>query len=175
RPAHESDEVEIAKGVEISDPFAVEPPPRLRLSRKPMPLPQKLLFDPWVEREDDRDMTGQGMDGIEKVRQAHSTIDVRRTVERDDGVRAVGIQPQTVENRRILPARPKGVQSVDHDVTDEVDLLRGDPFSEEVLPPALFGHKQDVGDSVCEQTVDLFRHRAVEASESGFHVSDWDP
>ena len=75
------------------------------------------------------------------------------------------------ETRFIL----EGKKGVNHGVADEVDLVVRDPFLAKVFDSALFGDKQQVGQMVGDDAVDLFRHAAIEGTKTRFDVSDQRP
>jgi len=120
-------------------------------------------------------MTADLVEGVKEIHQVERRVHARWAVEGDDRVRMLGVKFEAAEDRRLLPARAEGLQSVDHEVADEVNLLWRDAFSEQVLPSALLRHEEEVGDGIREQAVDLLRHGAVEASQPGLHVSHRNP
>ena len=65
-------------------------------------------------------------------------------------------------------------QGIDHDVADELDLLPGDAFPEQVFVGVLRGGQEQVGQGVGHQAVDLLRHGPVEAAQAGLDVGDPD-
>src|SRR5262249_43602310 len=65
-PTHESDEIEVAEGVDVDNPLVSEEIPRIPLGLAAVALPDELLFDSRVDREDDRDVAGQRLERFEK-------------------------------------------------------------------------------------------------------------
>ena len=45
-------------------------------------------------------------------------------------------------------------------------------FRPEVSHPGFFRHKEEIGNPVCENPIDLFRHAAVERTQSGFNMGN---
>ena len=66
--------------------------------------------------------------------------------------------------------RPHHLERVDHDVADALDLLRGDPFPQQVLVPVRRRRPEDVGDRVGDDAVDLLGHGAVERAQPRLQV-----
>jgi hypothetical protein len=65
-------------------------------------------------------------------------------------------------------------ERVDHCVSNEMHTLRWDPFVHEVLDSDPRMNEEKVGYFIGNDSVDLLRHGAIEASEPSFDVSDWD-
>ena len=65
-------------------------------------------------------------------------------------------------------------QGVNHDVADQVDLGRRDPFAAEVFVGVRRGGQQEIGDGVGDEAVDFLGHGAVEAAQAGFDVGHLD-
>ena len=53
----------------------------------------------------------------------------------------------------------------------QVNLVRGNPFPRQIPVSVFRRSKQQIGELVGDQPVDLFRHGAVEGTQSRFHVS----
>ena len=136
-------------------------------------MPEELRLHPRVSREDDRDMTGQLLERSQIVHQGARVVDVGRAMEGQDHVRLT-VEPELARDRRSFPARPGGLQGVDHDVADEVDFLGRDALPEEVRSAALLRDEQEVRDGVRQEPVDLLGHTPVEGTEPGLDVGDGD-
>ena len=67
------------------------------------------------------------------------------------------------------------LQAVDHDVSDQSNPRFVDSFALQVGDAARFGDKKQIGDSISQEPVDLFGHRAVEAAQSRFNMRDTNP
>src|SRR5262249_18781510 len=63
-------------------------------------------------------------------------------------------------------------ECVYHDITYQVDLFGCYTFAQQVGIAIGGGRKEQVGQLVGKQPVDLFWHRAVKGTQSGFHVAD---
>src|SRR5208283_4209439 len=61
-------------------------------------------------------------------------------------------------------------QVIDHDVPDEMDLLRPLPFTNQIRGPALFRNEKAVADRIGHHAVNLFRHGHIKTSESGLDM-----
>src|SRR2546425_5290370 len=97
--AHEGDEIEITKGVEVGDPLAVKRLSRIRHGSEQISLAEELLLDPRVNGEHDRDVSCQLLEGVEEIRQAEWIVDVRRSVEGQDDVRVAVIETEATDDR----------------------------------------------------------------------------
>src|SRR5207249_6700700 len=56
-----------------------------------------------------------------------------------------------------------------------MDLLLGDAFAKKVSLAALLGDEEKVRDGIGQHSIDLLGHRAIEAPESGFDMSNRNP
>ena len=127
-----------------------------------------------MDRKDDRNMPRQHLQRLEEIRQGPRIIHVGRAVQREHGVAGPRIEAEALRDRRALPAVPRALERVDHDVADEVNLLGAHALAQEVVASALLCHEEEIGDGVGQHPIDLFGHRAIEAPKSGFHVGDRD-
>ncbi len=63
-------------------------------------------------------------------------------------------------------------QSVDHDVTDQMYAVLGNAFPRKILVSIFRWSKQQVRELIGNQTIDLFRHAAIEGPKPCFYMSD---
>jgi hypothetical protein len=123
-----------------------------------------------VQGQHHLDLVGDTMHGLGQRLRVGRVVDIAGAVQGGNHeaprkalcrTRAIAVDPVEV-----------GQQSVDHRVADEVDLLRMDAFVAQVGDGVGAGRKQEVGQPVRDQPVDLLGHRHVEAAQPGFDVGD---
>ena len=56
-----------------------------------------------------------------------------------------------------------------------MDPVGRDPFVTKILKPAFLSHKKQIGHMICENAIELFRHRPIEGAQPRFHVDDQRP
>src|SRR3984957_1873544 len=67
--------------------------------------------------------------------------------------------------------REKLYQRIDHDIPDSVDFVGRNALVLEVGISILRRSEQEIGESVCHDAVDLFRHGSIERTKPSFYVS----
>ena len=122
-----------------------------------------------MHRKDHRQITLEALDSRQEATQSRGIVDVARAVQRQDR-EASRPKGEGFEDRRGQGALTESKQRVDHHVADIVDTLGAHAFPDQVVVRRRLGREAVVGDGVREDTVDLLRHRAVEASEAGLDV-----
>jgi hypothetical protein len=55
-----------------------------------------------------------------------------------------------------------------------MDALGCHSFTEQIIDGASFRYQQHIGNGIGDQTVDLFRHRPIEAPQASFRVNNVD-
>ena len=56
-----------------------------------------------------------------------------------------------------------------------MNALRRNSFAQEIDSAAFLGNQEEIGNRICHDAVDLFRHGAVEAAQPGLNVNYLDP
>src|SRR6266436_3056935 len=61
-------------------------------------------------------------------------------------------------------------QRINHNVADEKDAVLRNTLMEQILISAFLSGEEIVGNGICHNTIDLFRHSPVEAPQSRFNM-----
>src|SRR6266699_6076591 len=94
-----------------------------------------------------------------------SSVDIRRAMQSQERVRSNRVavaflpelcpQPQFFAYRRFLSLVLESEQGVDHRVADQVHSVEGNSFFKQILKAAPFRHKEQVGNVVGNDAIDL--------------------
>ena len=126
-----------------------------------------------MDRKNDGDFGGDGINGAEEFVELIGGIDIGRPVQRENGKATPVLSFSDAEffpYARLLSCREEVAKRVDHDVADEEDGFPGTTFLEQMLDSVVFRHEEIVRESVGKDTIDLFGHGAVKAAEAGFDM-----
>ena len=117
-----------------------------------------------MDRKYERNLALDGLDRPHQAAKRRRMIDVRRTVERKDSVVSTGHADFLQVRRGELPTA--GDERIDHHVADEMNPLVRNALAPQVLAATRLADEQPLADRVGHNAVDLFGHRAVEASQA---------
>jgi len=106
---------------------------------------------------------------VENALEDAAVIHIGGTVQSDEGV-AIG-QPVHLALESL---GQKPYQGIDHDVAHTIDFGARDALAAKISIRILGVSKQKIGDPVCDEPVDLFRHGSVEGTEARFYMANWD-
>src|SRR5260370_32092590 len=84
------------------------------------------------------------------------------------------LKAKLLPNLRLLSHGQEVTERIDHHITHEMDGFAGTAFLKEMVDRILFGDEKVVSQRVREDTIDLFRHAAVKAAQTGFDVGNAD-
>src|SRR6266446_177007 len=89
------------------------------------------------------------------------------------GIDEVGVG---ADLRERLASRHRAIEArtnrIDHDIADELDSLGTEAFLDEVVDAPTFRDKEEVGQAVGDETIDLLRHCPVEAAQARLDMRD---
>src|SRR5690242_7309110 len=134
---------------------------------------QQALLGTRMDRENDRNLGGDGVDGAEEFGEFFGGIDVRRAMQCEDTEAAPVsslLQGQVIADGGFLGDGKKMAKGIDHDVSDEIDRFAGTAFLEQMLDGVFFGDEKVFGKGIGEDTMDFFGHGAIKAAEAGFDM-----
>jgi len=134
---------------------------------------QQALLGTRMDRENDRNLGGDGVDGAEEFGEFFGGIDVRRAMQCEDTEAAPVsslLQGQVIADGGFLGDGKKMAKGIDHDVSDEIDRFAGTAFLEQMLDGVFFGDEKVFGKGIGEDTIDFFGHGAIKAAEAGFDM-----
>ena len=122
-----------------------------------------------MNRKDHRHLARDRRHGGQDPAEHGGLIDVRRPMQREHGVLAVGHR-HAIAHAIEARSRQMPQQRVDHDVADQMNLLGRHAFGAQVLARIGRRRQQHVGQPIGHDPVDLLRHRAIVAAQAGLDV-----
>ena len=130
-------------------------------------------YRPRVNRKHQRQITGEIEEQANEARERGRVVNIGRPVESDNAV--FSIRETKFFRGAFFPGGWKmHQQRVDHDVPDQSNAFIGHALMAQIRDPTLLRDQQQFGYRISEEPVDLFRHRPVEATQSGLDVDDGD-
>jgi len=160
--AEEAEKIEIADGRD-----------ELELSMSLDAGLQQALLGTRMDRENDRDLGGDGVNGAKEFGKFFGGVDVRRAMQSENAKAAPIsslLQGQVIADGGFLGDGKKMAEGIDHDVSDEIDRFAGTAFLEQMLDGVFFGDEEVVGQSIGENAINFLGHGAIKAAEAGFDM-----
>src|SRR5262249_3963683 len=117
----------------------------------------------WVDNEEEGEFGGDLTESINQLLELVVVIDVGWAMQGDHPI-VSWRQVKTLPDRHLLGPRAEADDIVDHDIAHHEDFVAIDPLFEELLTASRVGSKEEVGDDVGAEAIDLFRHVAIEAA-----------
>ena len=159
--------------IEVSERLDQAQPPRSGRPAAPgrrHPHPERLdhLERARMDREDDRQVAGDDLEGREDPPEGIGIVHVRRTVQGQKSERRR--HPQTAHDIGGVGPRQEAPERVDHHVAHPVDPARRDTLRDQVPVRVRAGGEQQIGERVRDDPVDLLRHRAIARAQSRLDV-----
>ncbi len=84
------------------------------------------------------------------------------------------LQAEPRRNIQVPGAGQLAVESIDHQVADEMNLLLADALAKQVLLPTVLGNEQNIGKRIGHDPIDLLWHSPIERPQAGLQMGDRD-
>src|SRR5579884_299591 len=124
---------------------------------------------PGMHRENDRDPFCNLSNCIQGTGQLLLVIYIGWPVKRQDRI-LPGNETKLTTQRGLMCKLQRADQRINHQIADKVYFFRWNSFMSEILIAAFLGCKEKIGNRVCKYPVDFFRHSAVKAAQTRFHM-----